>query len=255
MNIISYNVNGIRAAINKGFVDWLKRESPDVICLQEIKANQEQVEISQIENLGYNTFWFSAQKKGYSGVAIYSKHKPSEIISTFSKSIFEEEGRFISLEFGKYIIASIYFPSGSSGEERQKMKYEFMDLFEKYVKKEMKKRKMLILCGDYNIAHTKDDIKNWRSNQKNSGFLPEERAWMTKLIDQIGLVDAFRVKCKQNDIYTWWSNRGNAYNNNVGWRIDYQMVTSSLLDKINKVYVYKGKKFSDHAPLVIDYDI
>ena len=255
MKVITINVCGIRSSQKKGIFDWLSRSKADHICMQETRALEEQIDNDNFILKGYTRYMNIAVKKGYSGVAIYSKHKPSEIISTFSKSIFEEEGRFISLEFGKYIIASIYFPSGSSGEERQKMKYEFMDLFEKYVKEEMKKRKMLILCGDYNIAHTKDDIKNWRSNQKNSGFLPEERAWMTKLIDQIGLVDAFRVKCKQNDIYTWWSNRGNAYNNNVGWRIDYQMVTSNLLDKINKVYVYKGKKFSDHAPLVIDYDI
>ena len=239
MKVITINVCGIRSSQKKGIFNWLSRSKADHICMQETRALEEQIDNDDFILKGYTRYMNIAVKKGYSGVAIYSKHKPSEIISTFSKSIFEKEGRFISLEFGKYIIASIYFPSGSSGEERQKMK----------------KRKMLILCGDYNIAHTKDDIKNWRSNQKNSGFLPEERAWMTKLIDQIGLVDAFRVKCKQNDIYTWWSNRGNAYNNNVGWRIDYQMVTSNLLDKINKVYVYKGKKFSDHAPLVIDYDI
>ena len=205
MKVITINVCGIRSSQKKGIFDWLSRSKADHVCMQETRALEEQIDNDNFILKGYTRYMNIAVKKGYSGVAIYSKHKPSEIISTFSKSIFEKEGRFISLEFGKYIIASIYFPSGSSGEERQKMKYEFMDLFEKYVKKEMKKRKMLILCGDYNIAHTKDDIKNWRSNQKNSGFLPEERAWMTKLIDQIGLVDAFRVKCKQNDVYTWLS--------------------------------------------------
>ena len=222
--------------------------------MQETRALEEQIDNDNFILKGYTRYMNIAVKKGYSGVAIYSKHKPSKIINSFSKSIFEEEGRFISLEFEQYIITSIYFPSGSSSEERQKMKYKFMDLFEEYVKKEIKKRKKLILCGDYNIAHTKDDIKNWRSNQKTLAF-SRRKSLDDKINRSNRSVDAFRVKCKQNDIYTWWSNRGNAYNNNVGWRIDYQMVTSNLLDKINKVSVYKGKKFSDHAPLVIDYDI
>ena len=254
MKVITINVCGIRSSQRKGIFDWLSRSKADHICMQETRALEEQIDNHNFILKGYTRYMNIAVKKGYSGVAIYSKHKPSKIINSFSKSIFEEEGRFISLEFEQYIITSIYFPSGSSSEERQKMKYKFMDLFEEYVKKEIKKRKKLILCGDYNIAHTKDDIKNWRSNQKNSGFLPEEREWMTNLIDNVGLVDAFRVKCKQNDTFTWWSNRGNAYNNNVGWRIDYQMVTNDLLGKIKKVSVYKRKKFSDHAPLIIDYD-
>ena len=255
MKVITVNVCGIRSSQKKGIFGWLSKSKADHICMQETRALEEQIDNDDFILKGYSRYMNVADKKGYSGVAIYSKHKPSKIINTFSKSIFENEGRFISLEFEHYTVASIYFPSGSSGEERQKMKYKFMALFEKYVKKEIKKKKTLILCGDYNIAHTKDDIKNWKSNQKNSGFLPEERSWMTKLIENIGLVDAFRIKCKQSDIYTWWSNRGNAYNNNVGWRIDYQMVTNNLLDKIKKVSVYKGQKFSDHAPLVIDYDI
>ena len=254
MKVITINVCGIRSSQKKGIFDWLSRSKADHICMQETRALEEQIDNDNFILKGYTRYMNIAVKKGYSGVAIHSKHKPSKIINSFSKSIFEEEGRFISLEFEQYIITSIYFPSGSSSEERQKMKYKFMDLFEEYVKKEIKKRKKLILCGDYNIAHTKDDIKNWRSNQKNSGFLPEEREWMTNLIDNVGLVDAFRVKCKQNDTFTWWSNRGNAYNNNVGWRIDYQMVTNDLLGKIKKVSVYKRKKFSDHAPLIIDYD-
>ena len=255
MKVITVNVCGIRSSQKKGIFDWLSKSKADHICMQETRALEEQIDNDNFVLKGYSRYMNIADKKGYSGVAIYSKHKPSEIINTFSKSIFEKEGRFLSLDFEHYTVASIYFPSGSSGEERQKMKYEFMALFEKYVKKEIKKKKTLILCGDYNIAHTKDDIKNWKSNQKNSGFLPEERSWMTKLIENIGLVDAFRIKCKHSDVYTWWSNRGNAYNNNVGWRIDYQMVTNNLLDKIKKVSVYKGQKFSDHAPLVIHYDI
>ena len=149
----------------------------------------------------------------------------------------------------------MYFPSGSSGELRQNLKYKFMDYFEEFIKVSINNKKKLIVCGDYNIAHTRDDIKNWKSNQKNSGFLPEERKWMTKLIDEVGMKDAFREKCKRTDVYTWWSNRGNAYNNNVGWRIDYQMVTSNFSAKIKSVSVYKKNKFSDHAPLIINYDI
>tara|TARA_B100000035_G_C21012328_1_gene560216 strand:+ start:79 stop:846 length:768 start_codon:yes stop_codon:yes gene_type:complete len=255
MKVITINVCGIRSSQKKGIFNWLSKSKADHICMQETRALEEQIDNNNFTLKGYKRYMNIAEKKGYSGVAIYSKHNPVEITNTFSNSIFEKEGRFISLDFENYTIASIYFPSGSSGEERQNLKYKFMDLFEKYIKKEINKKKTMILCGDYNIAHTKDDIKNWRSNQKNSGFLLGEREWMTKLIDNVGLIDAFRVKCKRNDVYTWWSNRGNAYNNNVGWRIDYQMVTHNLLDKVKKVSVYKKNKFSDHAPLVIDYDI
>ena len=223
--------------------------------MQETRALEEQIMDSCFSLKGYSRYLNVAEKKGYSGVAIYTKHKPLNIKTSFSKSIFESEGRFILTEYKDFSLISVYFPSGSSGEERQKLKYEFMGHFEKFIKKLIKEKRPLIVCGDYNIAHTKDDIKNWRSNQKNSGFLLEEREWMTKLIHKIGLKDAFREKCKKTDIYTWWSNRGNAYNNNVGWRIDYQMVTDNFCNKIKSASVYKANKFSDHAPLIVNYDI
>jgi exodeoxyribonuclease-3 len=254
MKVITINVCGIRSSQKKGIFKWLKNSKADFICMQETRALEDQINSSDFEIPDYKRFMNVAEKKGYSGVAIYTKHEPLKTETCFSKSIFEKEGRFISLEFEHYKVISIYFPSGSSGELRQKLKYEFMDYFEKYIRKEMKKRKALSICGDYNIAHTKEAIKNWRSNQKNSGFLPEEREWMTNLISKIGLCDAFREKCKKTDVYTWWSNRGNAYANNVGWRIDYQMVTADLRDKVKSVSVYKDKKFSDHAPLIISYN-
>jgi len=255
MKVITVNVCGIRASQKKGIFEWLKKTKADFICMQETRALEEQISGESFLIKGYSRYLNVAEKKGYSGVAIYTKHKPIKIRTSFSKSIFESEGRFILTEYEDYSIASVYFPSGSSGELRQNLKYEFMDYFEKFIKKEINKKKKLIICGDYNIAHTKDDIKNWRANQNNSGFLPEEREWMTRLINKIGLKDAFRIKCKETDVYTWWSNRGNAYNNNVGWRIDYQMVTDDIAKKVKNVSVYKDKKFSDHAPLIINYDI
>lgn len=255
MKVITINVCGIRASQKKGLFDWLKITKADFICMQETRALEEQINDPSFTIKGYSRYLNVAKKKGYSGVAIYTKHKPINVQTSFSKSIFESEGRFIIAEFKDFSVISVYFPSGSSGEIRQGLKYKFMHLFEKFIKKQIKDNKKLIVCGDYNIAHTKDDIKNWKSNQKNSGFLPQEREWMTKLINKIGLKDAFREKSKKIDAYTWWSNRGNAYNNNVGWRIDYQMVTDNFCDKIKSVSVYKKNKFSDHAPLIINYNI
>jgi exodeoxyribonuclease-3 len=255
MKVITINVCGIRASEKKGLFEWLRKVKADFICMQETRALEEQISEENFLIKGYSRYLNVAEKKGYSGVAIYTKHKPLKIQTSFSKSVFESEGRFILADYKDYSIASVYFPSGSSGEIRQNLKYEFMSHFEKFVKNQIKKKKRLIICGDYNIAHTKDDIKNWKSNQNNSGFLPEEREWMTRLINKIGLKDAFRIKCKKTDVYTWWSNRGNAYNNNVGWRIDYQMITDNFSDKVKSVSVYKDNKFSDHAPLIINYDI
>tara|TARA_Y100000389_G_scaffold202850_1_gene249465 strand:+ start:12116 stop:12898 length:783 start_codon:yes stop_codon:yes gene_type:complete len=255
MKVITINVCGIRASQKKGLFDWLKKSKADFICMQETRALEDQISNDSFTLKGYERYMNVAEKKGYSGVAIYSKHKPIKIDKSFSKSIFEKEGRFISMEFKKFDLVSVYFPSGSSSENRQILKYEFMNLFEKFVKRKIKQNKKLIICGDYNIAHTNDDIKNWKANQKNSGFLPEEREWMTKLINKIGLRDAFREKCKKTDVYTWWSNRGNAYNNNVGWRIDYQMITDNFRTNIKSVAVFKDIKFSDHAPLIVNYDV
>lgn len=255
MKVITINVCGIRASQKKGLFEWLKKTKADFICMQETRALEEQIRDKSFFLRGYSRYLNVAEKKGYSGVAIYTKHKPIKIQTSFSKSIFESEGRFILAEYEHYSIVSVYFPSGSSGEIRQNLKYKFMQYFERFVKDQIDKKKNLIVCGDYNIAHTKDDIKNWKSNQNNSGFLPEEREWMTKLINTVGLIDAFRLKCKKPEVYTWWSNRGNAYDNNVGWRIDYQMITENFSKKIKSASVYRRKKFSDHAPLIINYDI
>ena len=255
MKVITINVCGIRASQKKGLFEWLRKTKADFICMQETRALEEQICDGSFFLKGYERYMNVAEKKGYSGVAIYTKHKPLSIQKSFSKSIFEKEGRFISAEFESFDIVSIYFPSGSSSDKRQILKYEFMDLFERYVKRKIKSKREMIICGDYNIAHTKDDIKNWKANQKNSGFLPQERDWMTKLIDKIGMKDAFREKCKRPDVYTWWSNRGNAYKNNVGWRIDYQMVTERFSKRIKSVSVYNKNRYSDHAPLIINYDI
>tara|TARA_B100000902_G_scaffold180398_1_gene173378 strand:- start:2178 stop:2945 length:768 start_codon:yes stop_codon:yes gene_type:complete len=254
MKVITINVCGIRASQRKGLFEWLKKIKADYICMQETRALEDQISDNNFFIKGYDRYMNIAEKKGYSGVAIYTKHKPLSIQKSFSRSIFEKEGRFILLEFKHFDIISIYFPSGSSSDERQLLKYKFMDLFEKYVKNKIRNKREMIICGDYNIAHTRDDIKNWQSNQKNSGFLPQEREWMTKLISKIGMKDAFREKCKKTDVYTWWSNRGNAYSNNVGWRIDYQMVTKMFSEKIKSVSVYTKTRYSDHAPLIINYD-
>ncbi|MEZ4744225.1 MAG: exodeoxyribonuclease III [Bdellovibrionota bacterium] len=255
MKVVSCNVNGIRSAAKKGFYQWLESLQADFICLQEIRAQKEQIPEMPDRLKSYHAAYSFAEKPGYSGVAIYTRHKPDEIIDTMGMKTMDQEGRFIQVNIGNLSIASVYFPSGSAREERQAIKYSFMDKFEEILIQNKKNSRKYIFCGDYNIAHKKIDIKNWRSNQKNSGFLPEERQWMDKIIDKVGYIDAFRVKNKNEGEYTWWSNRGNAYANNVGWRIDYQLISNSLKDSVKKVETFKDEKFSDHAPLIIDYEI
>ncbi len=255
MRVLTLNVCGIRASQKKGLYQWLKRQKADYICLQEVRATEDQIDSNLFTLNGYRRYLSVAEKKGYSGVCIYTKHKPDNIYKNFGSNFFSKEGRFISLEYKKYRIISIYFPSGSSGEERQNLKYKFMLKFEIYLKKIRKDKKASIICGDWNIAHKQIDIKNWRSNQKNSGFLPEEREWMDKIINKFGFIDAFRKINNLPDQYTWWSNRGRAWDKNVGWRIDYHIVTPNIKDIIKKAKIYKDKRFSDHSPLIIDYDI
>ncbi|MDH3947372.1 MAG: exodeoxyribonuclease III [Gammaproteobacteria bacterium] len=255
MRVITANVNGIRAAAKKGFFDWLKRQRADVVCLQETKAQEHQLEDSLFYPKGYHCYYFDAEKKGYSGVAIYSRKEPDQIITGLGWDHVDTEGRYIQADFGNLSVASFYLPSGSSSEERQINKLKFMDEVLADFKAMRRKRRDYIICGDYNIVHKEIDIKNWKSNQKNSGCTPEERAWLDVLFDQVGFVDAFRVVNQKPEQYTWWSNRGNARANNVGWRIDYQIVTPGLRDKIKKATIYKEKWFSDHAPLTIDYEL
>ncbi len=253
--VISFNANGIRSAAKKGFFAWLQTQDADVVCLQEVKAHIVDLKNPLFFPEGYYCTYVDAQKKGYSGVAIFSKKEPKEIITTLDYGYADEEARYIEAQFDDDLhVASLYLPSGTSGDERQAVKYQFMHFYEKYLIKICQQNKPFIICGDWNIAHKNIDLKNWRSNQNSSGFLPEERAWLDKLFDEIGLVDAFRVVNQEPDQYTWWTMRApHAWENNIGWRIDYQIVTPILRDKIKHAMIYRGEKFSDHAPLIIDY--
>jgi exodeoxyribonuclease-3 len=255
LRVITANVNGIRSAAKKGFFEWLATTDADIICLQEVRASESQLDAPIYHPPEYHYQHNEAQKKGYSGVSLYSRIKPLKIESRIGCGIADTEGRYIHFEFPTCIVVSIYFPSGTSGEGRQAIKYQFLDnIFDYFHNLAKCSQKSLIICGDVNIAHTKKDIKNWQSNQKTSGFLPEERAWLDKVFNNT-FVDAFRVLNQEPDQYTWWSHRARAFERNVGWRIDYQIITQDLADKIQRVEIYKDQKFSDHAPLIIDYTI
>ncbi len=255
MKIISLNLNGIRAAYKKGFLDWVYQEAPDVICFQETKAQVHQLVDELIKPESYHAFFNDAEKKGYSGVAIYSRKKPDKVMHKLGWDVADQEGRYLQVDLGKLSVISLYMPSGSSSEERQAIKFEFMDQFMPVLKKMRRQRRNFIICGDWNIAHKEIDLKNWRGNRKNSGFLPEERAWMDELFDDVGMVDAFRVLNQESEQYTWWSNRGQSWAKNVGWRIDYQVISPTLRERVIRVDVYKEQRFSDHAPLIIEYDL
>lgn len=255
MRIISFNANGIRAAVRKGFFQWLPRQKADVVCLQETKAQKHQLEVPEFRPKGFHCYYEDAEKKGYSGVAIYSKQEPDEVIYGFGSPEFDAEGRHIEARFGDLSVVSVYMPSGSSSEERQQAKFRYLDEFMQYLQAIKKDGRRYVICGDWNIAHKEIDLKNWRGNRKNSGFLPEERAWLDDVFDGEGFVDAFREVNPAADQYTWWSNRGRARENNVGWRIDYQVVSAALKDKALKARIHKTTWFSDHAPLIMDYEI
>ncbi|RQO30191.1 exodeoxyribonuclease III [Taibaiella sp. KBW10] len=254
MKIISYNVNGLRSAMNKGLVTWLQEENPDVICFQEIKAHKENVDFKQFEDLGYETFWYPAQKKGYSGVAIFSKRKPDAVTygSGFEQSDFE--GRALTLTFGNTKVISAYFPSGTSGDERQTYKYQWLAEFFDYIEALKKVGHSVIVCGDYNICHKPIDIHNPVSNKNSSGFLPEERAWMDKWFDN-GLIDTFRIYNQDPHHYSWWSYRANARANNKGWRIDYISVTADLQSKVKSATILPEANHSDHCPVVAEIEL
>lgn len=255
MKIITLNTNGIRAACRKGFLGWMQRQNADVVCLQETKAQVHQLDKQTLAPAGYHAYFNDAEKKGYSGVALYSRKKPDRIIDKLGWSVADEEGRYLQVNFGKLSIVSIYLPSGSSGDERQAIKFDFMDRLMPVLKKMCKQDRQYILCGDWNIAHKEIDLKNWRGNRKNSGFLPEERAWLDELFNQVGMVDAFRTINQEENQFTWWSNRGQAWSKNVGWRIDYQIISPGLKTKVVGADIYKKKRFSDHAPLIMEYSI
>jgi len=250
MRIISYNVNGIRAAMKKGFIDWLATNPADVICLQETKANQEDVDVSAIEKMGYQTFWYSAQKKGYSGVAIFTKIKPDQVLYGNGIDQSDAEGRIIRADFGDITLINAYFPSGTSGEERQTYKYQWLDEFFTYVQELRKKRKKLIVTGDYNIAHTEIYIHDPKGNKKSSGFLPEERAWMDQFLAN-KWVDTFRhLHPEATGAYSWWSQRFPSVRlQNKGWRIDYISITDTLAPQLKAAAIYPDVKHSDHCPI------
>jgi exodeoxyribonuclease-3 len=254
MRIITLNANGIRSAAAKGMFDWLKGREPDIVCLQETKAQEDQLADPMYRPKGYHAYYYDAEKKGYSGVAILAKRKPDKVIVGHGSKEFDREGRYLEAQFGKLSVVSLYLPSGSSGEDRQAAKFRFLAEFMPYLQALKRKRRDYILCGDWNIAHKEIDLRNWRSNQKNSGFLPEERAWLDRLFGDIGYVDGFREINAKPDQYTFWSTRGQAWANNVGWRIDYQVLSPTLAGSVTHADIYKKQRFSDHAPLVMDYD-
>lgn len=255
MRVITLNANGIRSAAAKGAFAWLREQDADVVCLQETKAQESQLEGHDVELPGYHRYFYDAERPGYSGVALYCRRKPTEVIRGFGVDEFDREGRYLEARFGALSVVSLYLPSGSSGPERQASKFRFLDAFMPHLAKLRRRRSAYILCGDWNIAHKAIDLRNWRGNQKNSGFLPEERAWLDQLFGDAGYLDAFREVNAEPDQYTWWSNRGQAWAKNVGWRIDYHVVSRALAGAARRVHIHKTSRFSDHAPLIIDYDL
>ncbi|MGE5088058.1 MAG: exodeoxyribonuclease III [Candidatus Levyibacteriota bacterium] len=254
MRVISLNVNGLRSAERKGFARWLARTEPwDVVCVQEIKCMPDDVPKPLRAPRGAHAAFHPAERKGYAGVALYSK-VAAPVQTGFGHREFDAEGRYLQADFRDLSIVSLYLPSGSSGEHRQASKFRFLEAFLPKLASLVQSGREIILCGDWNIAHQPIDLKNWRSNQKNSGFLPEERAWLTRVFDELGFVDVFRRLDPRPEQYTWWSNRGQAWAKNVGWRIDYQIATPGIASAARATSIYRNRRFSDHAPLLVDYD-
>ncbi len=254
MRIITLNANGIRAAARKGFFDWLDKQGADIVCIQETKAQRHQLEDPVFSPRGYHVYYHDAEKKGYSGVAIYTRQVPDQVQHGIGWDVMDSEGRWLRVDLGDLTVVSLYLPSGSSKEERQQVKYQTMDYLQPLLSEMAADGRHYVICGDWNIAHRKIDIKNWRGTQKNSGFLPEERAWMDELFGPVGMADAFRHVDPREEQYTWWSNRGRAWDNNTGWRIDYHVTTPALAQKAIRAEIYKDERFSDHAPLIMDYE-
>ena len=254
MKIITVNLNGIRSATSKGLFLWLLAQQADIICVQELKAQAADMIPDMLAPPGYQGYFCYAAKKGYSGVSIYCRHPPDRVIEGLAIAEFDAEGRYLEAQFGKLSVVSLYLPSGSSGEERQAVKFRFMAAFMLHLMELRASGREVILCGDWNIAHTEKDLKNWRGNKNNSGFLPEERAWLTKLFDEVGFVDIFRKLHPELEAYTWWSNRGQAWAKDVGWRIDYHIAKPGIAQTARSASIYKQQRFSDHAPLTVDYD-
>ena len=255
MRIITANVNGLRSAASKGFLPWMRRQRPDLVCLQEIKAQEADLPRALLAPRGLHAYFHPAEKRGYSGVAIYSKHVPDKVILGLGIPDIDAQGRYLQLDFGKFSVVSLYLPSGSSGEAAQARKFAFMERFMPKLEAMRDCGREFVLCGDWNIAHKEIDLRNWRANRNYSGFLPEEREWLTHVFERHGFCDVFRRLDPRPDRYTWWSNRGASWEKNVGWRIDYQVATPGIAALATDSSIYIGKRFSDHAPLTIDYDM
>jgi exodeoxyribonuclease-3 len=257
LRIISLNLNGIRSATTKGLFPWLEKQNADIICMQELKAQAPDMTREMLQPDGLYGYFHYAEKKGYSGVGIYSKRQPDAIIEGLGMPDIDAEGRYIEAQFGNLSVVSLYLPSGSSGEERQTVKFSVMERFLPRLMQLKESGREVVICGDWNIAHCEIDLKNWRGNRKNSGFLPEERAWMSRIFSELGWIDVYRRLHPDttDECYTWWSNRGQAWAKNVGWRIDYQVATPDIASKAVATSVYKTERFSDHAPLIVDYDL
>ena len=260
MRVITLNANGIRSAQRKGLFEWLPRQDADFLCLQETKAQRADLrEEADFVPSGWNAFFSDARKKGYAGVALYTRKQPDQVLSTLGEPEFDDEGRYLEARFGHLSVVSLYLPSGSAGPDRQASKDRFLEFFLPRLREWRTNGRQYVICGDWNIAHRNIDLKNWRSNQKNSGFLPHERAWLDRVFGEtttgLGWIDGYRSlhPTVEGEGYTWWSNRGNAYANNVGWRIDYQVITPTLAGTVRRAAVYKDTRFSDHAPLTLDY--
>lgn len=251
MKIVSYNVNGIRAAINKGLLQWIQSYNPDILCFQELKATTDQIPLMDFEMLGYHHYWFPAKKKGYSGVGLLSKKQPDNVVYGIGNPVYDDEGRFLRADFGPLSVVSVYHPSGTSSDDRQAFKMKWLPVFHKYVNELRKQRTRLVLAGDYNICHEEIDINNPKAHTKTSGFLPEERQWMTDFLND-GYIDSFRHLVKEANRYTWWSYRANARARNIGWRIDYQMITENLKNHIAAVDILTEAQHSDHCPTLLE---
>jgi exodeoxyribonuclease-3 len=253
--VISANLNGIRSAHQKGFFDWMNQQTADVVCVQELKAQQADLSDALLSPDGWHTAFAYAQKKGYSGVGVYARQKPLAVQTGFGSPEFDAEGRYVRMDFERVSVISLYLPSGSSAPERQEAKFRFLNEFAPHMAALQSENREFILCGDWNIAHQEIDLKNWKGNLKNSGFLPEERQWMSERLQSDGWVDTYRRLYPDagESCYTWWSNRGQAYAKNVGWRIDYQIASAGMGARARQASVYKDQRFSDHAPLIVEY--
>jgi len=255
VSIVTLNANGIRAAARKGFFEWLQREQPDIVCIQETKAQEHQLDESPFYPAGYHCYYNDALKPGYSGTALYTRVKPRLVTTSLGWDPADVEGRYLQADYRGLSVISLYMPSGSSSEAAQEKKFRFMDRFLEHLRSLRRKRREFIICADWNICHREIDLKNWRANSKNSGFLPEERAWLDTLYEEVGYIDSFRLVNEEPEQYTWWSNRGQAWAKNVGWRLDYQVITPALAQAVRAAAIYKEQRFSDHAPQIMDYDL